>query len=244
MTTQVEMLVVRNLDAAYGLVQVLWQVNLKVHRGEIVALIGSNGAGKSTTLRVISGLMKPQSGEVLFNGKRVDGQPSDSIVRRGIAHVPEGRRLFGNLTVRENLLLGGYTRRREAIPETLERVYGFFPILKSRAHQLAGTMSGGEQQMLAIGRALMSEPELLLLDEPSLGIMPKLVTSLFEAIAEIRNYTTILLVEQNVNLALELADRGYVLENGRTILAGLSPELVRNEFVINAYLGHDLVAGG
>ncbi|MCC7106198.1 MAG: ABC transporter ATP-binding protein [Chloroflexi bacterium] len=237
------MLVVREVDAAYGLVQVLWQVGLEVHRGEIVALIGSNGAGKSTTLRIISGLMKPMAGEVRFNGARIDGQPPDSILRRGIAHVPEGRRLFGNLTVRENLVLGGYARRREAIPEALERVYELFPILKTRTRQLAGTMSGGEQQMLAIGRALMSDPTLLLLDEPSLGIMPKLVTRLFESIAEIRKFTTILLVEQNVHLALEIADRGYVLENGRTTLVGASQDLMRNDVVINAYLGHDLVVG-
>jgi branched-chain amino acid transport system ATP-binding protein len=234
------MLLVDGVNAGYGLIRALWDVRLEVRRGEIVALVGSNGAGKTTILRAISGLVKTSAGRILFERERVDSLEPDTIVRRGIAHVPEGRRLFRNLTVRENLLLGAYSRRQEEAEQTLHTVGALFPILRDRAAQLAGTLSGGEQQMLAIARGMMSRPRLLLLDEPSLGIMPKLVTKLFEAVAEIRSHTTILLVEQNVNLALEIADRGYVLENGRIVLEGRSGELLENEFVQRAYLAQEV----
>ncbi len=232
-------LMVDGIDAGYGLIRALWAVRLEVRRGEIVALVGSNGAGKTTILRAISGLVRPTAGRVFFEDECVDRCEPDAIVRRGIAHVPEGRRLFRDLTVRENLLLGAFTRpddEAEGLPATVERL---FPILGERRDQVAGTLSGGEQQMLAIGRALMSRPKLLLLDEPSLGIMPKLVTRLFETIAGLRGQTTILLVEQNVNLALEIADRGYVLENGRIVLEGSSRDLLANAEVQRAYLAQE-----
>jgi branched-chain amino acid transport system ATP-binding protein len=233
-------LVVDGIDAGYGLIRALWGVRLEVRRGEIVTLVGSNGAGKTTMLRTISGLVRPTAGRILFEGERVDVSEPDAIVRRGIAHVPEGRRLFRNLTVRENLLLGAYSRPDGEVGELLASVQHLFPILGDRAEQVAGTLSGGEQQMLAIGRALMSRPKLLLLDEPSLGIMPKLVARLFEAIAALRGQTTILLVEQNVNLALEIADRGYVLENGRIVLEGPSRDLLANAEVQRAYLAQEM----
>ncbi len=230
---------VDGVDAGYGLIRALWGVRLEVRRGEIVALVGSNGAGKTTILRAISGLVRPSAGRILFEEDRVDTWEPDAIVRRGIAHVPEGRRLFRDLTVRENLLLGAYARPEEEVGDLLAMVEGLFPILRDRQDQAAGTLSGGEQQMLAIGRALMSRPRLLLLDEPSLGIMPKLVTRLFEIIAALRGQTTILLVEQNVNLALEIADRGYVLENGRIVLEGASRDLLANAEVQRAYLAQE-----
>ena len=232
-------LLVDGIDAGYGLIRALWGVRLEVRRGEIVTLVGSNGAGKTTMLRTISGLVRPTAGRILFEGERVDASEPDAIVRRGIAHVPEGRRLFRDLTVRENLLLGAYTRPGDEAQELLATVGRLFPILADRQAQVAGTLSGGEQQMLAIGRALMSRPTLLLLDEPSLGIMPKLVTRLFETIAALRGQTTILLVEQNVNLALEIADRGYVLENGRIVLEGPSRDLLANAEVQRAFLAQD-----
>jgi len=232
-------LVVDGIDAGYGLIRALWEVRLEVRRGEIVALVGSNGAGKTTILRVISGLVRPRAGRIVFEEERVDTCEPDAIVRRGIAHVPEGRRLFRELTVRENLLLGAFTRPEGEIDALLATVEGLFPILGDRRDQVAGTLSGGEQQMLAIARALMSRPKLLLLDEPSLGIMPKLVTRLFETIAALRGQTTILLVEQNVNLALEIADRGYVLENGRVVLEGSSRDLLANAEVQRAYLAQE-----
>jgi branched-chain amino acid transport system ATP-binding protein len=232
-------LAVEGIDAGYGLIRALWGTGLEVRRGEIVSLVGSNGAGKTTMLRTISGLVRPTAGRILFDGERIDRLDPDAIVRRGIAHVPEGRRLFGNLTVRENLLLGGFTRPDGELGGLVADVERLFPILQDRADQPAGTLSGGEQQMLAIGRAMMSRPNLLLLDEPSLGIMPKLVTRLFEVIAALRGRTTILLVEQNVNLALEIADRGYVLENGRIVAAGSSGELLADRDVQRAYLAWD-----
>lgn len=228
---------VRQVDAGYGPIQALWDISLEVVEGEIVSLIGSNGAGKTTTLKVISGFMRPMSGDVVFSGSTLTNLTPSAIVQQGIAHVPEGRRVFGNLTVAENLKLGAYARGQDEEEETAALVCDLFPILAERARQPAGTLSGGEQQMLAIGRALMSKPRLLLLDEPSLGIMPKLVTRLFEAILELRSYTTILLVEQNVPLALRVADRAYVLENGRIALEGTTQELANDARIKNAYLG-------
>jgi len=202
-------------------------------------LLGSNGAGKSTLLRAISGLIRPTVGQIMFDGERIDTCPAEEIVRRGIAHVPEGRRVFRELTVRDNLLLGAYTRPNAEVQDLLTRMETLFPILAERQKQVAGTLSGGEQQMLAIARALMSRPKLLLLDEPSLGIMPKLVTKLFETIAALRGQTTILLVEQNANLALEIADRGYVIENGRIVLDGSGSDLLADAGVQRAYLAYE-----
>jgi len=235
-------LVVDHVDAGYGLIRALWGVNLEVRPGEIVVLLGSNGAGKSTLLRVLSGLIRPTAGRIFFDDDRIDVLPPEAIVQRGIAHVPEGRRVFRELSVRDNLLLGAYTRPEREMKELLGRMETLFPILADRQNQAAGTLSGGEQQMLAIARALMSRPKLLLLDEPSLGIMPKLVTKLFETIAALRGHTTILLVEQNVNLALEIADRGYVIENGHIVLSGSSGDLLADPGVQHAYLAHDAPA--
>jgi branched-chain amino acid transport system ATP-binding protein len=232
-------LIVDGVDAGYGLIRALWGVHLEVRPGEIVVLLGSNGAGKSTLLRTVSGLMHPTAGSILFDGDRIDTCPAEEIVQRGIAHVPEGRRVFRDLTVRDNLLLGAYTRPDTELQESLTTMEALFPILADRQGQVAGTLSGGEQQMLAIARALMSRPKLLLLDEPSLGIMPKLVTKLFETIAGLRGQTTILLVEQNANLALDIADRGYVLENGRIVLEGSGHDMLANAGVQRAYLAHD-----
>jgi branched-chain amino acid transport system ATP-binding protein len=232
-------LIVDGVDAGYGLIRALWGVHLEVRPREIVVLLGSNGAGKSTLLRTISGLICPSAGRIFFDGERIDVRPPEEIVQRGIAHVPEGRRVFRDLTVRDNLVLGAYTRPNREVKELLGQMETLFPILADRQDQIAGTLSGGEQQMLAIARALMSRPKLLLLDEPSLGIMPKLVTKLFETIAALRGHTTILLVEQNVNLALEISDRGYVIENGRIVLNGPSSDLLADPGVQRAYLAHE-----
>ncbi len=234
------MLTLTGVDVHYGRVQALFGVSLTVQAGEIVTLIGCNGAGKTTLLRTISGLLSPSAGEVRFEGERIDGLRADRVVRRGIAHCPEGRRIFGQLTVRENLEMGAYVeRRRDRVQARLERVYGLFPRLAEREGQPGGTLSGGEQQMLAIGRALMGGPRLLLLDEPSLGIAPILVQEIF---AEIRRVnaelgTTILLVEQNAHLALGLAARGYVLETGRVVLEDECRCLREDPQVREAYLG-------
>ena len=230
---------VRDLEAHYGRIRALKDVSLEVPAGSVVALLGANGAGKTTTLRAISGLLRPTRGAVEFDGRRIDRLSAEQRVRAGIAHVPEGRQVFPELTVRENLRLGAYTRRdRDGIAADLQRVYGYFPILRERSGQLAGTLSGGEQQMLAIGRALMAKPRLLLLDEPSLGLAPLLVKQIFAIIAEIRAAgTTVLLVEQNVHMALVVADYGYVLETGRVALADSSAALRRREEVQHSYLG-------
>ena len=229
------------LEAGYGDLVAVRDVSLEVHPGELVALIGSNGAGKTTTLRAICGLIRPRRGVVELDGARIDGLSSWVIVARGIAHVPEGRQLFPSMTVRENLELGARTAEsRRHRPETLDQVYALFPRLAERATQLAGTLSGGEQQMTAIGRALMARPRLLMLDEPSLGLAPVVVSAIFENLVVInRAGTTVLLVEQNVLRALRLCARAYVLENGTVALAGTREALLADEGVKRAYLGHE-----
>ena len=234
------LLAVNEIEAYYGRVCALHSVSLEVAEGSVIALLGANGAGKTTTLRVISGLLRPTRGSVEFDGTRIDGWSPDRMVRAGIVQVPEGRQIFADLTVRENLLLGGYARR-DLGPARQEppRVFEYFPRLRERLQQRAGTLSGGEQQMLAIGRALMARPRLLLLDEPSLGLAPMLVKEIFRVISEIRAAgTTVLLVEQNAHMALDIADRAYVLETGRVILGDRSAALRQREEVRRAYLGH------
>ncbi len=234
------MLEIRNLTVNYGSITALHDVSLRVEAGSIVTLIGGNGAGKTTTLRAISGMVKPKSGQILFEGRDITGVPAHKLVGQGLAHSPEGRMVFANLTVLENLQMGAYLQRDKAvIARELEFVFATFPRLKERSAQLAGTLSGGEQQMLAIGRALMSRPKCLLLDEPSLGIAPLLVKSIFAQIVELNRTRglTILLVEQNANLALEISRHGYVLETGRVILAGEAAKLRADPQVREAYLG-------
>jgi len=233
------MLELRDVHVQYGNIRSLRGVSLRVKQGELVALIGSNGAGKTTTLRTISGLLRPSPGVISFEGAEIQRAPTDRIVSLGISHCPEGRRIFGRLTVRENLTLGAVSRDdRAAIAEDLEMVFGLFPVLKERLTQAGGTLSGGEQQMLAIGRALMSRPRLLLLDEPSLGLAPLMVERIFETIAELkRQGRTILLVEQNVHHALDIADRAYVLETGQITLEGPADVLRRDPNVERSYLG-------
>ncbi len=234
------LLEVEALDVGYGDVQVLWDVALRVGAGEVMALIGSNGAGKTTLLRAISGVVPARRGRILFRGQDVTTVPPDKRVRYGIAHVPEGRQLFAGMTVRENLMMGAYTRRdgREAVEADLERILALFPALTERRHQLAGTLSGGEQQMCAIGRGLMTRPALLLIDELSLGLAPVVVERLIEALRAIHaTGTALLLVEQDVLTALEIADRGYVIANGRVVLESGSAELANADLVREAYLG-------
>jgi branched-chain amino acid transport system ATP-binding protein len=233
------LLVLDGISVGYGPVEVLHEVSLRVAEGELVCLLGANGAGKSTTVRTISGLLRPTSGAITFLGERLDGLPAHAVLKRGIAQCPEGRRIFPEMTVQENLEMGAYVRGREgAGPDDLERVFRHFPRLKERARQLGGTLSGGEQQMLAIARALMSSPRLLLLDEPSLGLAPTMVETVFRVIAEIRRQgVTVLMVEQNAALALRMADRAYVMENGRIALEGAARDLLDNADVRRAYLG-------
>ena len=234
------MLTIKNLSVFYGAIRALDSISLEVNTGEIVTMIGANGAGKSTTIRTISGLVRPRSGEVMFEGKPLHQLPPHEIVTLGIGQSPEGRRVFANMTVRDNLELGAYTRHRlkAQVREDMERVFVQFPRLKERETQSAGTLSGGEQQMLAIGRALMARPRLLLLDEPSLGLAPFLVQSIFKIIREINQQgVTVLLVEQNANQALRVANRGYVLETGRVVLADTSQRLLQDDSVRKAYLG-------
>jgi branched-chain amino acid transport system ATP-binding protein len=236
------LLTVTSADAYYGNVQALKGVSLHVNEGEIVALIGANGAGKTSTLRTISGLLAPQRGSISFRGRAIGGLPPERVVRLGISQVPENRRLFASLTVRDNLLLGAYhlswREKRSSLTRELGQVWELFPVLKERAHQLAGTLSGGEQQMLAIGRALMSRPRLMLLDEPSLGLAPRAVRTIFDAIPRFRERgLTVLLVEQNARAALRIANRAYVLETGRVVMEGSSQELLDQREVQRAYLG-------
>jgi branched-chain amino acid transport system ATP-binding protein len=234
------MLTLEKVDVFYGAIQALSEVSLHVNEGEIVTMIGANGAGKSTTIRSISGLVRPRSGRILFEGVDITRLPPHKLVMRGVCQSPEGRRIFANLTILENLQLGGYIHRKNhaQLREDTERVYHLFPRLRERSSQLAGTLSGGEQQMLAIGRALMARPRLLMLDEPSLGLAPFLVQQIFHIIREINQQgVTILLVEQNAFQALRLASRGYVLETGRVVLEDSASSLLQNEEVKKAYLG-------
>jgi branched-chain amino acid transport system ATP-binding protein len=233
------LLALRAVEVANGDLPALTAVDLVIEAGEILSVVGANGAGKTTMLRAISGLLRPRAGEILLDGVRLDRLPSHAVVERGVVQVPEGRKIFPSLTVLENLELGSYVRAARAHRrESLERVLALFPILAERRGQAAGNMSGGQQQMLAIGRALMARPRLLMLDEPSLGLAPKIVQEIFRIIGEInRAGTTVLLVEQNTRQALALAGRGYVLENGRVVLVGSGQELLGNEYVRRAYLG-------
>ena len=232
------MLALDALDVYYGEIHALRGVALEVRGGEIVTLLGNNGAGKSTTLKTISGLLAPRRGSVVFDGRPLNGVAAHEIVARGIAHVPEGRRIFNRLTVRENLTMGAYLRTDADIAADLDRAFELFPRLKERIGQVAGTLSGGEQQMLAIARALMARPRLLLLDEPSMGLAPVLVEQIFDTIGSInRQGTTMLLVEQNAAMALSIAHRGYVLETGAVVLSGTAGQLAENERVRHAYLG-------
>jgi len=233
------MLEVKNLQVYYGVIQALKDVSFTVNEGEVIALIGANGAGKTTILRTITGLITAKSGEVLYEGVNLQKIAPHKIVSLGIAHVPEGRHVFAQLTVYENLLMGAFTRKdKSEIEETLQSVYKRFPRLKERKNQLAGTLSGGEQQMLAMGRALMSRPKIMLMDEPSMGLSPILVGEIFDIIKSIsESGTTVLLVEQNAKKALSIADRAYVLETGRIVLADDAKKLMDNELVKKAYLG-------
>jgi branched-chain amino acid transport system ATP-binding protein len=232
------MLAIEKLQVAYGKVQALWDVTLEVPDGEIVALVGANGAGKTTLLKTVSGLLRKQSGSITFDGKHIEGASPPEIVKHGVVHVPEGRKLFPELTVIDNLLMGAYTISQPERPQRLERVFNVFPVLKERQKQIAGTLSGGEQQMVAIGRGMMAGPKLLMLDEPSLGLAPLLVEEVFGVITEINRLgVTVLLVEQNTQHALTLAHRGFVMELGRIALSGSGGELLANSNVRKAYLG-------
>ncbi|NNU84337.1 ABC transporter ATP-binding protein [Geobacillus sp. BMUD] len=233
------MLKVDGIDVFYGNIHALKGVSLEVNKGEIVTLIGANGAGKTTLLKTISGLLKPKNGDIVYEGASIAGKAAQWIVKQGISHVPEGRRVFANMTVEENLELGAFLRKdKDGIQQDFAKVFQLFPRLEERRKQLAGTLSGGEQQMLAIGRALMARPKLLLLDEPSMGLAPLLVKTIFRIIQEINESgTTILLVEQNAHMALSIADRAYVLESGRVVLSGTAAELQASEQVKQAYLG-------
>ncbi len=232
------MLAVDKLQVAYGKVQALWDVTLAVPDGEIVALVGANGAGKTTLLKTVSGLLRRQSGSVTYDGKHIEEASPPEIVKHGVVHVPEGRKLFPEMTVIDNLLMGAYTIPQSERSQRLERVYSVFPVLKERQRQIAGTLSGGEQQMVAIGRGMMAGPKLLMLDEPSLGLAPLLVEEVFRVIMEINQLgVTVLLVEQNTQHALTLAHKGFVMELGRIVLSGSGSELLADSNVRKAYLG-------
>lgn len=241
------MLVIEKIKAGYGRLEVLHDIDLIVSEGEFVCVIGPNGTGKSTLLRAICNTLPITSGAIRFDGQPINGVGPVAVVRRGIALVPEGRRIFGPLTVRENLLMGAYTRQRKGhkaeILRDLEQSYATFPILRSRENQMAGLLSGGEQQMLAIARAMMSRPKLLLLDEPSMGLAPLVVKDIFRILQQLRAQTTILLVEQNARIALSSADRGYVLERGRVVAKGRRDELVEDEAIMQTYLGASSIVG-
>ncbi|WP_066308629.1 ABC transporter ATP-binding protein [Bacillus sp. FJAT-29814] len=234
------MLKLTDVSVKYGSFTAVHDINIEVNAGEIVVLLGSNGAGKSTTFRTISGLNRPATGEVVFEGNKLNRRPADQIVQMGIGQCPEGRKLFPAMSVEENLRMGAFVHRRhrDQIKHSLEHVYELFPILKEKRHDAAGSLSGGQQQMVAIGRALMSKPKLMLLDEPSVGLAPLVVEQMFETIQKInKEGTTILLAEQNANAALKIADKGYVFENGTIVLEGTSAELFANDEVRKAYIG-------
>lgn len=233
------MLEIKNIQVYYGMIQAIKDVSFEVNEGEVIALIGANGAGKTTILHTITGLLAPKSGAVVFEGKDITKVPGHKIVSMGMAHVPEGRRVFANLTVLQNLKLGAYTRKdKQEIAETLEMIYKHFPRLEERKNQVAGTLSGGEQQMLAMGRALMSHPKIILMDEPSMGLSPIFVNEIFDIIKEVsKSGTTVLLVEQNAKKALSIADRAYVLETGKIVLEGNADNLMNDDSVKKAYLG-------
>ncbi|WP_040285994.1 ABC transporter ATP-binding protein [Sporosarcina koreensis] len=233
------MLSIQDLNVYYGSIHALKGVSLEVNEGEIVTLIGANGAGKSTLLKTVSGLLKPKQGTIEYTGSAIQGKPAQSIVKMGVSQVPEGRRVFAEMSVEENIELGAFLRKDKGeIGKDYKKVYDIFPRLYERRKQSAGTLSGGEQQMLAMGRAIMARPKLLLLDEPSMGLAPLMVKTIFETVKDINDAgTTILLVEQNAHLALSIADRGYVIETGRVILSGTAEELQSSEEVRNAYLG-------
>jgi branched-chain amino acid transport system ATP-binding protein len=232
------MLTLRSLQTSYGPIKALRGIDVEVRSGEIVCLLGSNGAGKTTTLMTVSGILRPDKGDIIFEGESLTAMPPSEIVRKGICHVPEGRRIFPKLTVHDNLEMGAYSAPSRDLNRNFEKVFAVFPILKERARQMGGTLSGGEQQMLAIGRSLMSNPRMLLLDEPSLGLAPIMVSRIFKIIRDInREGITVLLVEQNARAALQLSHRGYVLETGTIQLSGTGAELLDNEDVKKAYLG-------
>ena len=234
------MLEVKDLKVAYGKILAVKKISFSVEEGQVVTLIGTNGAGKTTTLRTISGLIRPESGEILFQGKRIDTVPAHQIVALGVAHSPEGRKIFPKMTVEENLNLGAFARKDSGIKKDLEATYDLFPVLGERRSQLAGTFSGGEQQMLAMGRAMMSRPKLLMLDEPSMGLSPLMMKVIMKTIRTLKSQgTTILLVEQNAQAALSLADHGYVLEVGKIAIRGTGKDLRVNDAVRKAYLGED-----
>ncbi|BCV22306.1 ABC transporter ATP-binding protein [Moorella sp. Hama-1] len=234
------MLTIKNLSAGYGAIMALQDVNLEVKQGQIVSIIGANGAGKSTLLNTISGRVRPRQGSILFMGSELPRQPY-LVVKRGIVQVPEGRKVFSGLTVKENLLMGGYLRNSQEIARNMEHIFTLFPVLKERANQYAGTLSGGEQQMLAVGRGLMSNPKVMLFDEPSLGLAPLVVNTIFTIIKRIREEgVTVLLVEQNARKALSSCDYAYVLENGRITMAGQGKDLLADPSIRNAYLGEQV----
>ena len=232
------MLKVNNINVYYGAIHAIKDISFEVHPGEVVTLIGANGAGKTTTLQTISGLLHSRTGSIEFMGENIMGQPAHKLVRKGLAQVPEGRRVFLQMSVEENLEMGAYTQPKSAVAAGIERAYELFPRLSERRRQVAGTLSGGEQQMLAMGRALMSNPKLLMLDEPSMGLAPILVEQIFDIIRSLHKAgTTILLVEQNAQMALSVADRGYVLETGKIVSTGTGQQLLNDESVKKAYLG-------
>ncbi|MDA7947736.1 MAG: ABC transporter ATP-binding protein [Hyphomicrobiaceae bacterium] len=231
-----------NIETFYGPIQILKGIDIEVYPQEVVSLLGGNASGKTTTMKTILGLVKPSEGRITFDGQRIDGRKSGDIISLGLSPVPEARRLFASMTIRENLLMGAYTRRKrdpDQIEQTLEEVLEIFPRLKERIHQFGGTLSGGEQQMVAVARALMARPKLILMDEPSMGLAPALVERVYEVIASIKKKNTAMfIVEQNANMALSVADRGYVLQNGRIVLTDKASKLIRSEKIRSAYLGH------
>jgi branched-chain amino acid transport system ATP-binding protein len=234
------MLEVKDLKVAYGKILAVKKISFSVEEGQVVTLIGTNGAGKTTTLRTISGLIRPASGEILFQGERIDATAAHEIVILGVAHCPEGRKIFPKMSVEENLLLGAFTRSDSGVKDDLDASYDLFPVLGERRNQPAGTFSGGEQQMLAMGRAMMSRPKLLMLDEPSMGLSPLMMKKIMQTVRTLQSQgTTILLVEQNAQAALKLADKGYVLEVGKIVLEGTGKDLLVNDAVRKAYLGED-----